>query len=510
MKKLIVISLVLAMVMAMCGCGEKATTQTTATEGATTATDVVAPTTETPTEQDAVVNIADVPGIEGKFSVGYARIDITPQTSVPMAGFGRTSQRMTRVVRDNLYATSVAMRDEEGTVVIFLSMDLQRASNITVDAIRPVVSERTGIPMDHIMLHGTHTHSGPDLNNTKEPLLAAYIEYLNPRLEQVIYESIADLKPAEISYGSIETIGLNFVKHYQHTTADGEVKYFGDNFGTQVLDSTTKHVTDADPTMHMLQITREGEKDIVMVNWRTHPTLTGGSTKYDLSADLVGTFRLALESQIDCEFIYFTGASGNINAKSRITAEMAALDVDHHGALMAADAIECLKNMKKTETTKLQTKQIVLDMETNHTTDELLVYAKQVNAMWSQGATFAECAAFGEPWGIRSPYYAGSIISRATRPETMDVELNTITIGDEIAICTAPNELFDTNSVYVEEHSPYAMTMTFGYSNGYRGYIPSAFGWEYTCYESDCCYFLPGCGEQIQDTFLSMLDSLAA
>ena len=92
----------------------------------------------------------------------------------------------------------------------------------------------------------------------------------------------------------------------------------------------------------------------------------------------------------------------------------------------------------------------------------------------------------------------------------MDVELNTITIGDDVAFVTAPNELFDTNSVYVEEHSPYKMTMTFGYSNGYRGYIPSAYGWEYTSYESDCCYFMPGCGETIQDTFLSMLGELYA
>jgi len=481
MKKIISLIILAAMVLSLCACGKKA---------------------DEPAVQEA--------NLEG-FCVGYSRIDITPQTSVPMAGYGRTSQRMSREVRDNMYATSVALRDEDGTIIILLSMDLQRASNITVDAIRPVVAEKTGIPMDRIMLHGTHMHSGPDLNNTKEQSIVDYIEYLNPRLIQVILESIDDLKPAELYYGSVETEGLNFVKHYQHTTADGEVKYFGDNFGTQVLDSTTKHVTEADPTMWLLQITREGEKDIILVNWRTHPTLTGGSTKYEISADLVGTFRLALETQIDCQFIYFTGASGNINAKSRISSEMAAADVDQHGALLAMHAMDGLQNMTKVEgSTKLQTKQTVLDMQTNHTTDNLLVYAKQINAMWSQGATFSECAAAGEPYGIRSPYFAGAIISRVSRPETMDVELNTITIGEEIAFCTAPNELFDTNTVFVEEHSPYKMTMTFGYSNGYRGYIPSAYGWEYTSYESDCSYFMPGCGEEIQDTFLSMLGELYA
>ena len=480
MKKLIAILLLLAMVLALCACGNKEATE----ETIQTSTDV--------------------------FSVGYARVDITPQTSVPMAGFGRTSQRMSRNIRDNLYASAIAISDGTGETVIILQMDLQRASNITVDVVRPMVSVETGIPQDNILLHGTHTHSGPDLNNTKEPSLVAYIDYLNPRLIQVCLDALNDMKPAEMYYGSVETNGLNFVKHYKHTTASGEVKYFGDNFGTQVLDATTTHATEADQTMWLLQFKREGDKDVILANWRAHPTLTGSSTSYNLSADYPGTFRLALEAQYDCYLTYFNGAAGNMNAKSRISSEMAAADVDQHGALMADYALQALQNMTKAETTNIGIKQTVLDMECNHTTDNLLLMAKQINAMWNQGATFSECAEAGKPYGIRSPYFAGAIISRSQRGESMDVELDTLTIGDEVAICTAPNELFDTNTVYVEEHSPYAMTMTFGYSNGYRGYIPSAIGWEYTSYESDCCFFLPGCGETIQDTFLSMLNELAA
>ena len=479
MKKLASILVLVAMVLTLCACGKESTETTI----------------QTSTES---------------FSVGFARVDITPQVSVPMAGFGRTSQRMSRTIRDNLYASAIAMCDGEGETVVFLSMDLQRASDITVQAIRPLLSAETGIPEDHILLHGTHTHSGPDLNNTGHAAIQQYIDFLNPRLLQVCIDALNDMKPAEIYYGSAETEGLNFVKHYQHTTADGEVKYFGDNFGTQVLDATTKHTTEADPTIWLLKFTREGEKDLIVANWRAHPTLTGSSTKYDLSADYPGTFRLAMENQLDCEFVYFNGAAGNMNAKSRISAEMAAADVDQHGALMAEDAIEGLKNMTKVESTKIDTKQIVLDMECNHTTDSLLIQAKQIQAMWNQGATFSDCANAGIPYGIRSPYFANAIIARYNRGESMEVELDTVTIGDQVAICTAPNELFDTNTMYVEEHSPYAMTMTFGYSNGYRGYIPSAYGWEYTSYESDCCFFLPGCGETIQNTFLSMLDELSA
>jgi len=67
---------------------------------------------------------------------------------------------------------------------------------------------------------------------------------------------------------------------------------------------------------------------------------------------------------------------------------------------------------------------------------------------------------------------------------------------------------FDTLSVYVEEHAPFKKVLTFGYANNAQGYIPSAYGFQYSCYESDCCYFLPGIGEKIRDTHLQMLNKL--
>ena len=54
------------------------------------------------------------------------------------------------------------------------------------------------------------------------------------------------------------------------------------------------------------------------------------------------------------------------------------------------------------------------------------------------------------------------------------VPLGVVTMGDW-AIVFSPNELFNTLSVSIEEASPYAMTMTLGYTNGANGYIPSAF-----------------------------------
>ena len=90
----------------------------------------------------------------------------------------------------------------------------------------------------------------------------------------------------------------------------------------------------------------------------------------------------------------------------------------------------------------------------------------------------------------------------------MDIELNAIMLGDQVSLVTAPNELFDTNAVWLEENSPTEFTLTLGYTNGHYGYVPSAFAWEHTCYESDISYFEPGTAEAYQNCFLDMLKNM--
>ena len=42
---------------------------------------------------------------------------------------------------------------------------------------------------------------------------------------------------------------------------EGKKHYFGDSFGTSVIDETTNHVSEAMESMRVLKFTREGAKD---------------------------------------------------------------------------------------------------------------------------------------------------------------------------------------------------------------------------------------------------------
>lgn len=446
-----------------------------------------------------------------KTFVGFGRTDITPTEPQPLAGFGNCERRMpNQIILDPLYATCIAFSDEAGSTVLIFTTDLIHHGDRSIVGIRERIEKELGIPGNRVMIQGTHTHSAPDLWGSGMDCITRYYEQqVLPQCLKAAKEALADRAEAELYYGSVETENLNFVKHYQHTTADGEVKYFGDNFGTAVYDETTKHITDADPTMHLLKIVRPGKKDIIMANWRAHATLTGGLSKPEVSADFPGAFREAMEEKLDCLFAFHQGAAGNLNASTRLREkEERTRDYKLHGQYLAEHAMQGLKNLKRLPSGAVRIVNHTMMGKVDHSEDYRVEDARKVVDVWVKTSDYAAVREVAAPLGIRSPYKATSILRRFSKPQEEPLELNTITVGEELAFATAPNELFDTISVLVEEGSPYPYTLTLGYCNAYRGYIPSKLGYEYTCYESDATWFEAGIGELIAEKLTTMLKEM--
>lgn len=446
--------------------------------------------------------------MENTFSVGFADIIITPDEPMPLGGYGASSWRKHEKVLEDIHAIGTAMTDETGKTVVFMTMDTTRAYFEVVPEARKMVSQATGLPVESVMITCTHTHSGPDMTNTEEEAIQRYIPKVQAWLVECAQAALEDRKPATVSVGDIEATGLNFVKHY-YNVENGEKKFFGDNFGRHVMDETTRHTTEADPTLHLVRFAREGGKDVVLANWRAHPQLTGGSKIKNLSADFPAPFREILGAQMDCHVHFLQGAAGNINPKSRIPGEQYSLDHRVFGARLAYFAVKCLEeNMKTVPAGLIRTRHVDFAGKVNHSMD----HKRQEAAMvWRHFATTGDregTAALCKEHGFASVYHAGSVSAKAASPETISLDLNAIAVGDHLAFVTAPNELFDTNSVYTEEHSPFDMTFTCGYANGHWFYIPSQYGYDYSCYESHVSRFAPGTGEEISEQFLKMLAEL--
>lgn len=442
----------------------------------------------------------------GTFRVGFGRADITPLTSVPMAGYGNAEQRMSTGILDFQYATCLAFTDENENTILVIALDQQRAMETTMVAVRAMVNRELGVPEGNVLISASHTHSGPDLGLIHNEAIIGYMPYMNEQILAACREAMADRKPATMEAGSIETEGMNFVRHYSYVDANGQTQYFGNSFGTKTINETTKHVSEADPTMHVVRFTQEGGQEIVLSNWRAHTNLTGKDVLL-MSSDFVATYRDSMEAMTGCKFVFFQGACGNINGISEIRGECQVSDNNERGSVLAQYTIECLENnMEPLETGEIKLEKKLLELNINHTLDSMVPQAKQVQAVFSLTNDNAMAIEEGKPYGIRSPYHANAIVRRAGLEATGTLEIVAVSIGDSFSFTMSPNELFDDLTEYMEEHSPYKYTLFFGYANGYIGYIPTAYGFEYTCYESDVCWFEPGCGEVIRDTMLELLD----
>ena len=439
-----------------------------------------------------------------RFLVGYGRADISPQESVPLKGFGSTSNRMSQNILDPLYATCLALTDPGGETVLLYGLDLISPGDQWPDQVVPAVSRATGIPQSHILASGTHTHSGPDMSNLDEPSIPRYCDFLEEQSVRAAKQALADRKSACL-YGTItQTQSLNFVRRY--ILQDGSAA--GDNYGNFDQSPVDRHESEADRSMQLLKFVREGGEDVVVANFQVHPLRTGGMKKYDVSADLVGVMRMEMEARTGCRFLYFTGGAGNISPYSRIKEENVYRSYLEHGKAMADAAIAAQNDYRPLSLGAIKVDQVMLDCPTDHTQDHRVEEALYICSNFDATGDYTTWTAEAIKRGFHSVYHAGFVVTKSQRPHSVSVDLRTLSIGD-VAFAFPPYEMFDSNAMQIKEGSPFPMTMVLACANGAnRSYVPSALGFKNGGYSSDCCWFLPGTGERFVEEFIASLKRL--
>lgn len=438
-----------------------------------------------------------------KLYAGFSCVDISPLESVPLAGFGKTSQRMSQGVLDPLHARCLALSDDAGSTALVIVMDLSNMYQ-PLPTMREDVSRATGLPLERIMFCCTHTHSAPHLSNDEEPSVARYNEQLRAWLVQAAREALADRKEATLSVGAAQTQGLNFVRRY--VLEDGT--YAGDNYGHFKESPIAGHESEPDRTIQVVKFTREGGDDLILANFQGHPHKGAKPNYYFATSDLVYHFRRKVEAETGCRVLYYTGSSGNVNCHSRIVEENITADYVEHGQRLADYALEALQNLRPVATGPVGNVRLMYEGRCNHSEDHKVEQAKIVLERWKGGMKSRE-AREGFVDIINSPYHAQSIVVKATRPETMDVELNGIAFGD-VAMVFAPFELFSDLGVAIKAGSPFEMTFVCCYANRIFSYMPTQLGFDHGGYGPNQCRFEPGTGEILVEKFGQILNELKA
>lgn len=450
---------------------------------------------------------------EKTFRAGYHRIQVDPTESIPLTGFSNESKRFHTEVAQPICVTCVAVSDKDDSTVLMIGADICTVVPEIYNSVRQKVADATGIDDTRIYIAATHTHAAPAVGKTElSDSMRKYADRLYDAMAEAAVKALEDRKPAGMMTGSIETENMNFVKHYRAMdNKTHEISYIGDCFGTTVGKTLVDHATKADPTIHVLKFTREEGKDIVIANFRAHPHFDGGSKVYKLSSDYIGAFRTALESLVDCHCVYFQGASGNQNSRSRLPRERIFNSAISYGLALAGYVAECLNNyMRQVPTGAVKAKQVRFIGNINHTMDHLAEVGKSLRQRWNTDYDWSKYKDEALSYGIRSQFHAGAVWWNSLRTDEEDgwMILNAVSIGEEFAFVTFPGEMFDSISVRMEENSPYFTTMMLGYCYHHIGYLPSAVAYKYTSYETDITRFAPGTGEKVADKHVEMLREL--
>ncbi len=491
MKRILAVLMTLAMLLPLFSCGGG----TSLVEGGTETKETAATAADT-AEADAGPH--EVSG----FSAGFARADITPETSVPLAGYGNVENRMSTNVLDPLYATAIALQDESGEKLVIIQLDIINTSKGICDPIRKMILKESGIDEDHILINATHTHSGPS-TGTSNPGVTRWQTKMIRATAQAVKDALADLDACTgLSVGATETEGMNFVRRYY--TENGFVSP-NVTIGTGKI---TAHETEVDKEMRIVKFDRKNQPAIIIANWQAHNHKTGGEAKTDISSDFVGVFQKKAEEQLGVKVLYLQGGAGNINPYSRISGEALYGDYKDFAQALVDHMVDGLGHMTSTPLGKIRTASGTIEAVVDKPVGEDLNLCKRVYDLYNNNNKPA-AEALAKQNGLTGYIEAISSYRNAQKEDTEEVTLRCYAIGD-VAITAAPFEMFCQTEKALREASPFDYTVTRGLPNTSHGYMPAAECFPNKGYEVFQCHYVQGTAEQINEKQLEMLNELKA
>ena len=434
------------------------------------------------------------------FKAGFGYANITPkQDGLPMAGY--SDGRVSAGYMTYLEARAVAVQDEAGEILLFVTADLSFIRPKFGKQVMEKMTQQLGLPEDHIILSGTHTHGSIETESLSAKGVPEFNEFASNGMVEAARLAIEDLKPAEIYVGTAITENLNFVRRY--FMDDGS--FTTDNFpgtGTKVV----SHETEADPQLVMTRFVREGGKDILISNFQAHPHLEG---KFEgVSAETVGAMRDAFEAEFDVHSLHWQGAAGNLNSRSRIDGETRTKDRKEYAQLMLGYAKPVFESMTKVESGPIQVKSYDYVAIIDRSRDHLIDAARQVTDYFKAGNNAEACKPLANELGLVGYHQAMRIVWNYENGESFDAKLIAWSFGDVSGIVTE-YELFDTAGMYIKENSPFEQTFIVGYAYpGTGSYIPDAAAYANGGYERDSCRYVSGTSEEMCDIYLDLLNQM--
>ncbi len=164
-----------------------------------------------------------------QMKIGIGKIKISPEIGTDLAGY--FEPRKSIGIHDPLFAHALILK-KNGVKAVIIACDLIGINREIIEKAKKLVGEQTEINPANIIVHATHTHTGPatakvfGIDNEKS---GAYLSTLPGKIAQAVLLANKNLFSATIEYGKGEENRIAFNRRY--LMKDGTVRT-NPGFGT--------------------------------------------------------------------------------------------------------------------------------------------------------------------------------------------------------------------------------------------------------------------------------------
>ncbi len=400
------------------------------------------------------------------FKAAVSKVDFTPDNSQRLLGFG---PRESTGVHDRIYHR-VTVMDDGKTRFVLVSSDICMIAPTEYDKVAERLQKELGISPENFWWSVTHTHAAPELGPLGLPEAfrdkpnthqydTKYIEATESKLVNAVADAIRKLEPARLSAGWGESHA-----NVNRRARDGK----GGTFLGQNPDLPV------DRRIGMLRLDKlDGSPICLIANYAMHATVLGGQCML-ISGDAPGIVAEYVEKKAGAPMLFINGAAGNIAPIYSTQPDFSRLK--DFESLLGDRILEA--NSKMT--------------------------ASLAKVKLKAGGKVVEIPQREMKWPEYMRNYTGK---NRSGTDVVKLPVRFLTINKEIAIWSAPLELFCEISNEVRDRSPYRYTFYYGYTNGWLGYLLTDEEIPYGGYETTVTPFKPGAGQLLIEAVLNHIRS---
>jgi hypothetical protein len=401
------------------------------------------------------------------FRAAVVRINITPANSRYLRGY---NARMSTGVHDSIYHRILVMDDGKTTFVL-ASTEVCLFSPDEYDQVAERLKTRLGIDPVNFWWTVTHTHSAPELgtpglgkvfmgNRHQHEVDSEYATSVEIKLIEGIKEAIDKLTPARLG------VGWGFSQANINRRAKG-------TDGKAFLGMNPDGA--ADRRIGLLRIDHEDGAPLACVaNFPVHGTVLG-QENLEISGDVPGVVSEYVEQKTGVPLLFINGAAGNLAPIYSAPSCRSGFGLGQFRVLLGDKIMNAYNRISGT------TGKVILK------TGSLVVETPQKP---------------GLGWPLELEDYSRTTVAGIN---LVRLPIRFLMINNDIAIWSAPVELFCEISNGIRDSSPFPYTFYYGYTNGWLGYLLTEDEYRYGGYEPGVSPFIPGSAADLTEAVVNYL-----